>query len=162
MWTATKAEGYRREVEVEDLVTRNQRVSTKLKSSNTSARNQTIDNFLVNCAFITVAFCCGLKLSGSYILNFSAGLLGKEKYLFQSFLMFHFRMTLWKREYREIAKLLVKKKVMSVIISAQWFIKERIFSTFYRQICFILFTGTTGTCQNRQNAGTDSNVRWLA
>lgn len=86
MWTATKAEDYRKEVEVEDLVTRNQRASTKLKSSSTSARNQTIGNFLVNCAFVTMAFCFGVDcldqncLAVTSILNFSADIVGKEKF----------------------------------------------------------------------------------
>jgi len=46
------AEDYRKEVEVGDLVTRNRRTSTKLKSSNTLARNRTDGSFLVNHAFI--------------------------------------------------------------------------------------------------------------
>lgn len=49
------AEDYRKEVEVGDLVTRKQRVSTKLKSSNTLTRNQTIGSFLVNHTFIKMA-----------------------------------------------------------------------------------------------------------
>lgn len=51
------AEDYRKGVEVGDLVTRNRRTSTKLKSSNTLARNRTVGSFLVNHTFIKMA--CG-------------------------------------------------------------------------------------------------------
>lgn len=57
MCTATMAEDYRKEVEVEDLVTRSRRVSTKLKSLNTLTRNQMVDSSLVDWMVIKMA--CG-------------------------------------------------------------------------------------------------------
>lgn len=60
MWTATMAEDYKKEVEVGDLGTRSQRASTKLKSSNTLAKNRTAGSFLVNRSLIKMASGIGI------------------------------------------------------------------------------------------------------
>lgn len=69
MCTATTAEDYRKEVEVEDLVTRNRRTSTKLKFSNTLARNQTNGSFLVNRTFIKKPFGVGIDFSSGRLFG---------------------------------------------------------------------------------------------